>query len=581
MLNFYDFEVFKYDWLVVVINPIEKTRNVIVNNADELSALFNRRKDEIWIGYNNKGYDQYIMKAILCGFDPKEVNDYIIKYHCAGWQFSNLFRKIQMYNYDIMQANDGGLKSLEGFMGNNIKETSIPFDIDRKLTAAEIEETIKYCCHDVEQTMETWLQRKGSFDAIMGLIKAFELPLSDISKTDTQLSAKILGATRRNYDDEFNIKIPDTLILKKYKCVLDWFCNTENHCYKKEIIGKSGKKRFVNNKLKIDIAGVPHVFGWGGIHGAIPKYSGRGYFLMIDVTSLYPSLMIRYGLTSRSCIDPKKFEMIYKTNIEMKKTKDPLRPAYKLVCNKTYGGMKDVNNALYDPLQANNVCVYGQLLLLDLIEKLEPHCQLIQSNTDGLLIKMLEPDTESNRDRFFNKIDEIVKEWEKRTGLEMEFDEYTKIYQKDVNNYIAIDVEGKAKCKGAYVKKLSRLDYDLPIVNEALNAYMIHNVPVETTINNCQELIKFQKIVKLSSKYNAVHHNGKKLNEKCFRVFASLDKSDSFIGKSKSDKIEKFANTPENCFIFNDNVNGVSIPKTLNKQWYIDLALKRLGDFGV
>ena len=73
---------------------------------------------------------------------------------------------------------------------------------------------------------------------------------------------------------------------------------------------------------------------------------------MIDVTALYPSLIIIYNLLSRNCNNPKRYENIYKTNIEMKKTDDPLRPAYKLVCNKTYGGMKDVNNSLYDPRQA-------------------------------------------------------------------------------------------------------------------------------------------------------------------------------------------------------------------------------------
>lgn len=583
MLNFYDFEVFKYDWLVVVINPFERTEKVIVNSADELSALYNQHKGEIWVGYNNKGYDQYIFKAILCGFNPKEVNDYIIKQHCPGWRFSDLFRKFPMLNYDVMQGNDGGLKSLEGFMGNNIKETSIPFDIDRKLTKREIQETIKYCRHDVEQTIETWLQRQGSFEAIMQLIKAFELPITDISKTETQLSAKILGASRRDYDDEFDICFPDTLKLDKYNCVYEWFKNPINHRYKKEVIGRSGKKKIVSNNLEIDISGVPHIFAWGGLHGAIPKYHGKGYFLMIDVTSLYPSLMIRYGLISRSCADPKQYVEIYNTNLEMKKTKNPLRPAYKLVCNKTYGGMKDVNNALYDPRQANNVCVHGQLLLLDLIEKLEPYSELIQSNTDGLLIKMPGADTEENRDKFFNKIDSIVSEWEKRTGLNMEFDEYTEIYQKDVNNYIAVSVDGSVKRKGAYVKKLSKLDFDLPIINEALNNYMIHGVSVETTINECNELIKYQKIVKVSSKFEAAYHNGKKLDEKCFRVFASLDNSDSYIGRKKAGNktVEKFGNTPENCFIVNTAVNGVSIPDKLDKQWYIDLAKKRLNDFGV
>ena len=192
-------------------------------------------------------------------------------------------------------------------------------------------------------------------------------------------------------------------------------------------------------------------------------------------------------------------------------------------------------------------------------------------------------DTEENRDKFFNKIDSIVSEWEKRTGLNMEFDEYTEIYQKDVNNYIAVSVDGSVKRKGAYVKKLSKLDYDLPIINEALNNYMIHGVSVETTINECNELIKYQKIVKVSSKFEAAYHNGKKLDEKCFRVFASLDNSDTYIGRKKAGNktVEKFGNTPKNCFIVNTAVNGVSIPDKLDKQWYINLAKKRLNDFGV
>ena len=583
MLNGYDFEVFKHDWLCVIINPIEHKKTVLVNDREKLQRYYDKHKGEIFIGYNNNHYDQFIFKGILCGFDPKEINDWIIVKEMAGWRFSDLFRKFPMYNYDVMQANDGGLKSLEGFMGNNIHETSVPFDIDRKLTPAEIKETVKYCTHDVEQTLEAFLHRKDSFDAIMGLIKAFNLPLSDISKTETQLAAKILGATRQDYNDEFDICFPSTLRLKKYRCVYEWFLNPENRRYTKEVVGKKGKAKTVKNSLEIMVAGVPHVFAWGGVHGAIPKYSGKGYYLMIDVSSLYPSLILVYNLMSRSCSDPNKYREIYETNLEMKKTKHPLRPAYKLVCNKTYGGMKDPNNPLYDPRQANNVCVHGQLLLLDLIEHLEPHCQLIQSNTDGLLVKMREADTEANRDRFFAKIDDVVSEWEKRTGLNMEFEEYTAVYQKDVNNYAAVSIEGKVKSKGAYIKKLSPLDYDLPIVNEALNAYMIHGTPVETTIGDCNELIKFQKIVKVSKKYLHGYHGDSRMDERCFRVFASNNPTDGKIGKQKEvgATVEKFANTPDRCFIVNAAVQGVAVDSRLDKQWYINLARKRLKQFGV
>lgn len=568
MLNFYDFEVFKEDWLVVIINLYEKTETIIVNDKEKLEAYYEAHKNEIWVGYNNNHYDQYIMKAILCDFDPKKVNDFIIVQGKHGWQFSSLFRKVPMYNFDVMYRNDRGLKSLEGFMGNNIKETSVPFDVDRKLTQAEIDETIKYCRHDVEQTVEVFFSRKDDFDAQMGLIKMFNLPLSNISRSKAQLSAMILNAQRPrdSRGDEFNIFFPDTLRVSKYKEVVDWYKNPENYDYSKS--------------LTIDVAGVETIFGWGGIHSARKKYFGEGYFINMDVASLYPSLMIRYNLHSRNIVDPQKFVDIYHNRLKYKAAKNPLQLPLKTLLNSTYGAMKDKNNQLYDPLMANEICIHGQLLLLDLIEKLEQYAEIIQSNTDGILIRM--PDR-CNEDDWFNLIDDIVHEWEERTGLMMEFDEYRKVFQKDVNNYIVVDPEGKYKSKGAYVKKLNNLDYDLPIVNKAMIDFMVHGVPVEKTVRECHDLIMFQKIVKLSGKFKHVIHNGEILTEKCFRVFASLDESDTYIGKQKEGNrtIEKFANTPEHCFIANTDVKKTKIPYQLDQNWYISLANERLEQFGV
>lgn len=112
--------------------------------------------------------------------------------------------------------------------------------------------------------------------------------------------------------------------------------------------------------------------------------------------------------------------------------------------NSTYGVLKDKNNDLYDPLMSNKVCVYGQILLLDLIEHIEPYAQLIQSNTDGILIKM--PDGQ-DEEEWFNLIDDIAWEWEQRTGLTLEFDEYRKVFQKDVNNYIIVAPDGHIKSR--------------------------------------------------------------------------------------------------------------------------------------
>ena len=583
VILFYDFEVFKEDWLVVIIDMGKKQEHVIINDAAELERIYKENINEIWVGFNSRHYDQYILKGILCGFDPKKINDFIIVKGNPGWKYSSLFRNIPLNNYDVMGNVDRGLKFFEGSMGNDIRESSVPFNIDRKLTKAELEETVKYCRHDVEQTIEVFLHRKEAFEGTLGLVKyacqgkPLNLPL--ISKTNPQLSAIILDAHRVNdRNDEFDIDFPDTVQIKKYQAVMDWYKDPSNRCYAKHIPGKKTPEK---TKLDIMIAGVPHTFAWGGVHGALEKYHGEGYFLNMDVASLYPSLMIRYNLHSRNIKDPKKFEEIYNQRLEYKKQKNPLQAVLKLVLNSTYGVMKDKNNDLYDPLQANKVCVYGQMLLLDLIEHLEPHSQIIQSNTDGVLIKMPQGQDEQ---KWFDLIDDIAYEWEQRTGLVLEFDEYRKVFQKDVNNYIVVTADGKYKSKGAYVKGLSDLDNgDFPIVNKALTEYMVNGTPVEYTINQCDELKKFQLVSKISGKYDCILHGDKVLKEKCVRIFASKDESDPGVQKihARTGKPAKLPNSPIHCFIVNDNVNGMKVPTKLDKQWYINLAEKRIEDFGV
>lgn len=564
MLNFYDFEVFKEDWLVVIINPIEKIETIIVNDKDQLLEYYEAHKTEIWVGYNNRRYDQYILRAILCGFNPKEISDYIIVQHQHGFQFSTLLRQFPFINFDVMLRTDTGLKSLEAFMGNDIRETSVPFNIDRKLTAKEIAETIKYCKHDVEQTIEVFIERKAEFDAAMGLVKIFNLPLSFMGKTGAQRVAKILGGKGKKFDDEFEFPIVNTLRLKKYRAVAEWYRLPENHDYKK--------------KQKVMIAGVEHTLAWGGIHGAIKQYCGTGIYLMADVTAYYPSLQLRYKFGYRNMQNPENFEKIHGENLRFKAlgNKDARLP-YKIADNAISGQLKDQYSPLYDPRENNAVCVNGQLLLVDLIEKLEPYIELlIQSNTDGILIKLKSIDD-------YELIDDIVWEWEQRTGMRMGFDIYTKVFQKDVNNYLLVNAEGKTKTKGAYTKALSRVDNDLPIINKAMVDYMTKGIPVEKTIMDCDELIMFQKVVKLSGKYWRAWHNEKYMAEKCYRVFASTNARDTFIGKCKEPgaTIEKFGNTPEQCFVDNGDIKGKTVPIYLDKNWYINLAKKRLEQYGV
>ena len=583
MLQFYDFEVFYKDWLVVIIDPVNKVIKRIANDKVILADYFQQHQQEIWLGYNVLHYDQYIMKSILLDMNPKEVNDFIIKEHKDGWQYSSLFRKINMINFDLMLKNDGGLKSLEGMMGENIKETSVPFDIKRKLTDAEIEETFKYCEWDVLKSIDVFLARKAEFDAALGLVNVFDLPLNYVGKTGAQRVAAILDGDHKGDDsDQFEFQIVPTLKLNKYKQCRDWYFKKENQDYSKQQI--------------LNICGIPHKVAWGGLHGATGEitynskgkklienipYHGKGYYLMIDVGAYYPSLQLRYKLGYRHMRHPENFEKIHGENLRFKKLGDKIaRLPYKIADNAISGQLKDPHSSLYDPRENNAVCVNGQLLLIDLLEKLEPYIELIQSNTDGILIKM--PKNYKFKD-WYNLIDDLVYDWEQRTGMNMEFDIFTEVFQKDVNNYVLVGPDGKMKTKGKYTKSLNKIDYDLPIINKAMVDYMTKKIPIEITINNCDNLIMFQKIVKLSGKYWRVWHNGEFTADKCHRVFASKSDKDSYIGKCKSRgaTIEKFADTPDNCFVDNEDVTTKKVPNKLDRQWYIDLTKRRLNQYGV
>lgn len=566
---FFDFEVYKYDWLVVAIDPIKRQEYVVVNNKAELERLYGEHKKDIWIGFNCRNYDQYILKGILCGFDPKRINDWIIVKGRKGWEFSSLLNKIPINLFDVMPNPPVSLKTLEGFMGYSIHETSVDFDIDRKLTDQEIEETITYCRFDVMNTIEVFLKRKGEFDAQMDLLKAFNLPLSCLGKTQAQLAAVILDAKKTRFNDDWNIRLPNNVHLGKYAESGRWFLNKANH--------------HEDAELKIIIAGLEHTIAWGGIHAGIPRETitcnDDEVIFDIDVGQLYPNIMIKYNLLSRAARKPEMAKFILDTSMRLKaEGKKKEREPYKRQNNIMYGAMGDPFNPLYDPLHRKLVCVFGQVFLIDLIDKIEDIVLMINSNTDGLFFKI--------KKSLIPELKRRVGEWEKRTELEMEYAEYSKFISKDVNNYLAVKVNGDIHAKGAYVKNLNDLDFDLPIVNEALRNYMIFGTPVETTVTACTDFRKFQKIVKLSNKYRWVEHeNGcttTKLVNKAYRVFASNSNSDGRLLKCDGVRNPaKFGNTPDKCFICNDDIRNMPIPSRLDRDYYVELAIKRLNDFGV
>ncbi len=590
----YDFEVYsKINWFCVTFINYENRNKevVIVNDRAKLIEFYNAYKDDIFISYNGRQYDTGIFKGILDGMNVGYVNDKLIKEGKKPFQVVKNAKKYPLNDYDTI-LKDKSLKQLEAFMGDDIRETEVDFNIDRPLTQEEIEQTLYYNHHDVIEVLRVLDYCWDDFEGQLDIIELYGLDMSYFTKTKVQLavSPKILNAVdQHTLDDEFDIRLPETIQLSdKYRFIPEWYMNPKNWRYKEHLRSEDNQH---NNQLCCTVAGIPHVFAWGGCHGADDKEAVfEGIILHADVASMYPTTDIEYGLLSRKFKNPDDFKQMRDFRLKLKSEKNPKNKALKPMINGVYGAGKDRNNPSYDPLMANLTCIFGQMFILDLIDKLEPYCRLLQTNTDGIFVLC-------ENEEMKNKVIEITNQVGERLKMEFEIDEYTKLIQKDVNNYIAVKKNGELECKGAMVKFNKPIDNDLPILNDAVRNYLAYDIPVEQTINECNEYIKFQKVIKLSAKYKEIWYgngvsgkdnkitsiNGELLKGKVHRVFASKRQSDGSIYKLKIEKgvksYEQFANTPTHLFIDNEDVHDKSIPEYLDKEYYINEAKKRIDMF--
>lgn len=572
---FFDMEVFAYDWLLVTFDGKQFT--YIENDNKLLQQFYQDHKSDLWIGYNCKGYDQYIIKALLLGINPKIINDWIIKEGKAGWQFTNKFKDIELNIYDCMVFGKS-LKQLESYLGVNIHETDVSFDIKRPLTEAEKQLNREYCRDDVYNTALVFQHTQDDFKAHMGLCQLAGEPISSMAKTKAQLGAKILKAQRLNpsyWDEEYNFQYVQCVKDYQYKHtdVINFFDNIRN-------------TKDPKSKYEIELYGVPHVFALGGLHGARENYfydseqDTENIVVHADIGSMYPSIMIQWDLLSRAIPNLQTYIDIREQRLKYKHEGNPLQAPLKILLNSVYGmsgagkfenDKYQVLSDVYDPKRMREVCINGQLMILQLIEELEQF-NLIQSNTDGLIYKI--PKTE------LDNFKQIVSTWEKRTRLNMEYDYITYMAQRDVNNYIAVFDNGTIERKGGAVKKAKILDNDLPIVSDAVVEYFVNGVDPTEYIMKEDNMMRFMKTYKLSSKYSHAIYNGDVLTDKVYRVFASRSRKDGILYKVKDGgKPEKFASCPEHCKIVNGNIKDMKVPNWINKQWYINEAWKIIRSF--
>jgi len=473
------------------------------------------------------------------------------------------------------------LKAIEGHLGLSVKESSVPFDVERPLTPEEIEETFFYCEHDVDTTERIFDIRKDYFKNKINLGRLAGLDeVKAMGMTNAKLTAALLQASKQPHDDERKYVYPENL-RKEFipQEVFEFF----DKMYDPSISDKD----LFSGKLELFIGECPVTIGYGGIHGAIPNFmweeDENRRIRNKDVGSYYPHLCTINGYTSRNIPSPQIYENVLDNRMKAKASGDTATAnALKLVCNTTYGAMLNKYNELFDPLMGRSVCISGQLYLLELAE----HCfqeipglRIVQLNTDGIMVECDKND--------LDRLDEICEEWQSRTGFELETDSVVKIAQKDVNNYVEVQPGGKSKAKGGYlVKGLAKagafnINNSCVIVATALIEFFVNGTPVEETINNCDDIFQFQIIAKAGAKYKEAYHmigEEKEPVQKVNRVYATADEryGKLFKVKAEDESTAKIEMLPEHCIIDNDNQLTIA---DVDKSFYIEMAKKRVNDF--
>lgn len=471
-----------------------------------------------------------------------------------GYMFRNVEMNVPkplIYNsnkfipIDVLQEEQ---ETLDGYILRAGKR--LP-NIKDEMDIVEVIDELLYVADIVE---EIYNKRKFYFQSKLDIIKDFNLSMKSVKDTRGSISSTVLKATKKEYEDrlDFSIKVDNIppAIRNFYEDI------------KKDFLAGTDYKELESRKKNILIANVEHTLGFGGIHGAVKNIVETGNLMYIDFTSFYPILMIEHDFLSRSVENKEDFKEILEKRLELKQQNDKKEASYKIVLNSTYGAMKSEFSDLYDPLQANNVVINGQLISVELLRKLAPYIKLIQTNTDGIIFKYYD------REKVLELIKQVISKYKLKVNVEYP----KKIIQRDVNNFLLQNENGTYKAKGIYKANKSLP----PIVSHALKEQYINNIPIFDTVSkeyNEHNYLMFQTVYTLKNDtdmfYSLSSH--KKYDEKSIRVFATKTGND--IYKKTKGASSKLTNTSNNSMVYNGDLN-TSLHLELDLSYYVDLIEK-------
>lgn len=574
----YDFEVFQYDTLLgAIIIDNEKYTLYQTWDLDCIRKFYEEHQNDVWIGWYNYKYDDYILNAIINKQNPYLTSCNLIKTKTK--QYMN----IKLISFDLMfEIKMLSLKLTELIAGKNIHTTEVDFNLNRQLTNDEKLLTESYNESDLRQTLFNFKMFQDRYALKCDLAKEFNLPIDKVFKsTEAQLAALALGAKKIVGIENRLVKpiLYDNLQVKHQE-VIDFYMNETFR---------------TNVKVPINICGAELTLCSGGLHSAIKKsYCAKG--LYVDISGYYNLVMINYNLLPRTIPEEGKklYEYMYHEQLKLKKTNPRKRAVYKKVLLAVFGSQNNQYGDFYDPQQALMVTMLGQLYMIDLLEKLDGLVRVIQTNTDGIMIEPYNWDDEQ-------KIIDIIEEWEKRTGFVAKKEHFYNLFQRDVNTYFMDDDNHELVIRGDGMTNydISEKGYSTgkifnciepPIIVQGIIACLRDCImPEQFVEDNKKELRKFQYACKKNSydytEYETINIKTKEVTKtrlqgidrafayKSNEVMGMVYKIKTANGKTSRSKV---SNLPDSVFIYNQSIVGDDAYEKLKDKIDYDYYVTRI-----
>lgn len=580
------------------------------NQLDKLVGFFVSGTDKMFCGYNNKHYDDVIINYIIdhynkmqflpywkiCGSlfnlsqtlvkDEDETRDKVKR-----WRYAKYFYSMDLLTMLFSRKLRVGLKTMQITMRyKNVYEYE--GDFENNLPACEIDNMISYNINDVDSTEELLNKLKGDIELrlfiehehgidclSMDSVKMAETFLLEEYSNKSGIPKNVIKEMRSPMD---YIPLKDVILpFIKYKnpklqSILEEM--KEQVVYSKE--RKGYEKKFV-------LSNVVYSIGVGGIHTIhtpkifLPK--DDEFIGHADVTSMYPSLLIKYQWGPRHLgkLFCDIFSNLYKERIEAKRTGQDLKNKFlKIVLNSPTGKMQQEVSWLYDPFNVFKIRINGQLILLMVVDRLlSLGCEIIQCNTDGVVYR-------SKKDSA-NRIQEAIAEVESITRLSFEIDEYEAFYQYAINDYFGV-IKGWSKShnpkliekKGMFITE-TKLGKGLApvVIPKAVINYFLTGQSVDEFIKNDNDIYDFLMTQAVDRKFKVEH--GDKPIQRINRFYASTNGAYLYKVKQNPDGELQYNNmlTKSGVTVLNKLDDRLMVDRKVNYRYYISEAKKIISDF--